>query len=281
MRTRADVDRLMAELAAGARRAVVIGGGYIGLETAAVLAKLGCSVALLEALPRVLARVAGEQLSEFYRTKHIAQGVDLRTDAGVSCIEGREKATGVRLSDGSIVPADLVIVGIGIAPCVGPLLAAGAAGADGVTVDAYCRTTPADVYATGDGAAHSNSFADGAVIRLESVQNASDMANAVAETICGMPAPYQATPWFWSNQYNLRLQTVGLSAGHDQAVLRSEHPDGESFSVIYLRAGKVIALDCVNRVKDYVQGRRLVEKQALVVLERLADPNVPLGNLGL
>jgi 3-phenylpropionate/trans-cinnamate dioxygenase ferredoxin reductase subunit len=281
VRTRADVDGLMAELAAGARRAVVIGGGYIGLEAAAVLTKHGCSVVLLEALPRVLARVAGEHLSRFYRRKHIAHGVDLRTDVTVSCIEGCEdKATGVRLSDDSIVPADLVIVGIGIACCVGPLLAAGAAGANGVTVDAYCRTTLADVYAIGDCAAHPNPFADGAVIRLESVQNASDMANAVAKTICGMPAPYEATPWFWSNQYGLRLQTVGLSAGHDQAVLRSEHPDSDSFSIIYLRAGKVVALDCVNRVKDYVQGRKLVEKQALEVPERLADPNLPLRDLG-
>jgi 3-phenylpropionate/trans-cinnamate dioxygenase ferredoxin reductase subunit len=282
VRTRADADGLMAELAAGAKRAVVIGGGYIGLEAAAVLTKHGCSVVLLEALPRVLARVAGEHLSRFYRRKHVAHGVDVRTEVTVSCIEGHEgKATGVKLSDDSIVPADLVIVGIGIACCVGPLLAAGATGENGVTVDAYCRTTLADVYAIGDCAAHSNPFADGAVIRLESVQNASDMANAVAKTICGTPTAYEATPWFWSNQYDLRLQTVGLSAGHDQAVLRAEHPDSDSFSIIYLRAGKVVALDCVNRVKDYVQGRKLVEKRALGVPERLADPNVPLRDLGL
>lgn len=277
VRTRADADGLMAELAAGARRAVVIGGGYVGLEAAAVLTRHGCSVVLLEVLPRVLARVAGEHLSRFYRSKHAAHGVDVRTDVSVSCIEGHGgRATGVRLSDDSVVPADLVIVGIGIACCVGPLLAAGAAGDNGVTVDAYCRTTLADVYAIGDCAAHPNPFADGAVIRLESVQNATDMANAVARTICGTPAPYEATPWFWSNQYDLRLQTVGLSAGHDQAVLRSEHPDGDSFSVIYLRAGKVVALDCVNRVKDYVQGRKLVERRAPGVPERLADPDVSL-----
>ena len=282
VRTRADADGLMAELAAGAKRAVVIGGGYIGLEAAAVLTKHGCSVVLLEALPRVLARVAGEHLSEFYRRKHYAHGVDVRTDVTVSCIEGHEGvATGVSLSDGAIVPADLVIVGIGIASCVGPLLAAGATGGNGVTVDAYCRTNLLDVYAIGDCAAHANPFANGSVIRLESVQNAVDMANAVARTICGLPTLYEATPWFWSNQYDLRLQTVGLSAGHDQAVLRSEHPDSDSFSIIYLRAGKVVALDCVNRVKDYVQGRKLVEKQALGVPERLADPSVPLRDQGL
>jgi 3-phenylpropionate/trans-cinnamate dioxygenase ferredoxin reductase subunit len=280
VRTRADADGLMAELAAGAKRAVVIGGGYIGLEAAAVLTRHGCSVVLLEALPRVLARVAGEHLSRFYRTKHAAHGVDVRSEVSVSCIEGHEgKATGVRLSDDSIVLADLIVVGIGIASCVGPLLAAGAVGENGVTVDAYCRTTLADVYAIGDCAAHSNAFADGAVIRLESVQNASDMANAVARTICGMPTLYEATPWFWSNQYDLRLQTVGLSAGHDQAVLRADDPGSDSFSIVYLRAGKVIALDCVNRVKDYVQGRKLVEKQAVVAPERLSDPTLPLRDL--
>jgi 3-phenylpropionate/trans-cinnamate dioxygenase ferredoxin reductase subunit len=283
VRTRADADGLMAELAVGAKRAVVIGGGYIGLEAAAVLTKHGCAVVLLEALPRVLARVAGEHLSTFYRRTHRAHGVDLRTGVTVSRIEGEEgKATGVRLADDTILPADLVIVGIGIACCVGPLLAAGAEGAhgaNGVTVDAYCRTTLADVYAIGDCAAHANPFADGAVIRLESVQNANDMANAVARTICGTPTAYAATPWFWSNQYDLRLQTVGLSAGHDQAVLRAEDPDGDSFSIIYLRTGKVVALDCVNRVKDYVQGRKLVEKGAVVTPERLADPSMPLRDL--
>jgi 3-phenylpropionate/trans-cinnamate dioxygenase ferredoxin reductase subunit len=276
VRTRADVDRLVGELDAGAKKAVVIGGGYIGLEAAAVLTKLGCSVVLLEALPRVLSRVAGKALSEFFEADHRAHGVDLRTGAAMDCIEGDgSKVTGVTMQDGSTVPADLVIVGIGIVPCVGPLLAAGAAGGNGVDVDQYCRTSLPDIYAIGDCAAHANAFADGAVIRLESVQNANDMATTAAKAICGDPVPYRATPWFWSNQYDLRLQTVGLSTGHDRAVLRGD-PATRSFSVAYLKDGKVVAFDCVNQVKDYVQGRKLVEARASIAPEKLADASVPL-----
>lgn len=279
VRTKEDADRLMAELDAGAKRAVVIGGGYIGLEAAAVLTKFDVHVTLLEALPRVLARVAGEQLSEFYQAEHRAHGVDLRTETSMDCIVGDgTKVTGVRMADGSVLPADIVIVGIGIIPCIGPLITAGASGGNGVDVDEFCRTSLPDVYAIGDCAAHANDFADGAVIRLESVQNANDMATAAAKDICGAPVPYKATPWFWSNQYDLKLQTVGLSTGHDNAVLRGD-PATRSFSVVYLKGGKVIALDCVNMVKDYVQGKKLVESRAQIAPEQLADASVPLKEM--
>ncbi|MDR3438033.1 MAG: FAD-dependent oxidoreductase [Telmatospirillum sp.] len=279
VRTRADADRLMAELDAGAKRAVVIGGGYIGLEAAAVLTKFGVHVTLLEALPRVLARVAGEALSAFYEAEHRAHGVDLRTNVAVAALEGADgKVTGVRLVDGEVLPAEIVIVGIGIIPATAPLIAAGAKGGNGVVVDEYCRTSLPDIYAIGDCAAHANDYADGAVIRLESVQNANDQATAVAKGITGNPVVYKAVPWFWSNQYDLRLQTVGLSIGHDATVTRGD-PATRSFSVIYLKQGRVIALDCVNAVKDYVQGKKLVETGAVIAPERLADASVPLKEM--
>jgi 3-phenylpropionate/trans-cinnamate dioxygenase ferredoxin reductase subunit len=279
VRTREDVDGLMSELDAGANRAVVIGGGYIGLEAAAVLTKLDCHVTLLEALPRVLARVAGEELSAFYEAEHRAHGVDLRTNVAVDSIVGEGgKVTGVQLADGSILSAQIVIVGIGIIASVGPLLTAGAAGGNGVDVDEFCRTSLPDVYAIGDCAAHSNGFADGAVIRLESVQNANDQATTAVRSIMGEPQPYKATPWFWSNQYDLRLQTVGLSTGYDQTLTRGD-PATRSFSVVYLRNGRVLALDCVNMVKDYVAGRKLVEARATPDLVRLGDALVPLKEL--
>lgn len=279
VRTRADVDRMMAEIDAGAKKAVIVGGGYIGLEAAAVLRKLGVEVVLIEMLDRVLARVAGEELSRFYEAEHRAHGVDLRLETGVDCIEGDgHKVTGVRLADGSIVPADMVIVGIGIIPSVGPLIVAGATGANGVDVDEYCRTTLPDVYAIGDCASHANDFADGAVMRLESVQNASDMAKTVAKAIMGEMDPYKATPWFWSNQYDLKLQTVGLSTGHDETVLRGD-PASRSFSVVYLKEGRVVALDCVNKVKDYVQGKKLVESRALVDRDVLADDSLAIKEM--
>lgn len=282
VRTRADVDRMMAELP-GVTRAVVIGGGYIGLEAAAVLAKLGKHVTLLEALPRVLARVAGPDLSAFYEAEHRAHGVDLRTGVAVECIEGDgTRTTGVRLADGSVLPAEMVIVGIGIVPAVEPLLAAGAAGGasagGGVDVDDHCRTSLPHVYAIGDIAAHENHFAGGGRIRLESVQNANDMAGVVAKAIAGEAAPYHAVPWFWSNQYDLKLQTVGWSAGHDEAVTRGD-PATRSFSVVYLKGGKVVALDCVNATKDYVQGRALVIAGAEPDRAKLADAAVPLKEL--
>ncbi|MBT2135421.1 FAD-dependent oxidoreductase [Croceibacterium sp. LX-88] len=278
IRDKLDTDRIRAELASGARRAVVIGGGYIGLEAAAALTKLGCDVTVVEKEDRLLSRVAGEDLSRFYEAEHRAQGVDFRLGAEVEAIEGEEKVTGVRLTDGETLPCDLVIVGIGIVPSVGPLIAAGAAGANGVDVDPYCRTSLPDIYAIGDCAAHVNAFADGAVIRLESVQNANDMANTAARSICGDRQPYEAVPWFWSNQYDLRLQTIGVNIGHDATVLRGD-PSSRSFSVVYLKGGRVIALDCINRTKDYAQGRKLVEARAVIAPEVLLDTEIQLKEL--
>ncbi len=278
VRTRADVDRMMAELD-GVTRAVVIGGGYIGLEAAAVLSKFGKQVTLLEALPRVLARVAGEELSRFYEAEHRAHGVDVRLGAMVECIEARDgKACGVRLANGEVIDCEMVIVGIGIIPAVEPLIAAGAAGSNGIDVDEYCRTSLPDVYAIGDCAAHANAFAEGARIRLESVQNANDQASTAAKAITGTLQPYNAVPWFWSNQYDLRLQTIGLSTGFDQTVTRGD-PATRSFSVIYLKNGKVIALDCVNAVKDYVQGRALVTGGISLPMAQLADSTIPLKDM--
>ncbi len=277
VRTRSDVDRLMTELAS-TTRVVVIGGGYIGLEAAAVLTKLGKHVTVLEALDRVLARVAGEPLSRFYEEEHRAHGVVVRLNETVDCILGEDRVTGVQLADGEVVPADMVIVGIGIIPEVAPLIAAGAEGGNGVAVDDRCRTSLADIFAVGDCALHANGFAAGTVMRVESVQNANDMATLVAKGIMGDDQPYQAIPWFWSNQYDLKLQTVGLSVGYDELVMRGD-PAARSFSLVYLKGGKVIALDCVNSTRDYVQGRALVLAAAAPDAARIADVATPLKEL--
>lgn len=277
VRTRADVDRMRAELPQ-VRRAVVVGGGYIGLEAASVMTRAGIAVTLLEAQDRVLARVAGEALSRFFEREHRAAGVDLRLGTVVRCVEGEDRVTGVRLATDDLLACDLVVVGIGIDPAVEPLLAAGAEGGNGVLVDAACRTSLPHVYAVGDCALHPNRYAGGALVRIESVQNANDQATVAARRIAGEAATYDAVPWFWSNQYDLKLQTVGLSTGHDQAVVRGD-PAARSFSVVYLRQERVIALDCVNAVKDYVGARRLVADAARVPPERLADVAVPLKEM--
>ena len=278
VRTREDCDRLMGEIDGGVKNIVIIGGGYIGLEAAAVLTKLGCKVTLLEALPRILARVAGEELSAFYEKEHRDHGVDLRTSVVVDSFTGEGRVTGVKLGDGSVIPADAVIVGIGIVPAVAPLIAAGAEGSNGVAIDDHCRTSLPDVYAIGDCALFAAEYADDFVMRVESVQNANDQGTCVAKAICGDPQPYHAFPWFWSNQYDLRLQTAGLSVGFDATVVRGK-PEDRSFSVVYLKAGRVIALDCVNAVKDYVQGRKLVEARVSPEIAKLADAEVPLKEL--
>jgi len=277
VRTRADIDTMMAELPE-VHRVAVIGGGYIGLEAAAVLNKLGRQVVVLEAQDRVLARVAGEPLSRFFEAEHDAHGVEIRLGVMVEAIEGDTRVTGVRLASGETVPAEMVIVGIGIEPNVAPLLEAGAIGGNGLLVDAQCRTALPDVFAVGDCALHANRFAEDRCIRLESVQNANDQATVAAKTILGIEATYDAVPWFWSNQYELKLQTIGLSTGHDATVLRGD-PANRSFSVIYLRDSRIIALDCVNATRDYVQGRKLVVEGALIDPAQLADSKVPLKEL--
>lgn len=277
LRTRGDADALGRALPA-VERIVVVGGGYIGLEVAAVLAKAGKAVTVLEAEARVLARVAGAALGSFFEAEHRAHGVDIRLEARAEAIEGHDRVTGVRLAGGELLPCDAVVVGIGIVPAVEPLLDAGALGGNGVAVDAWCRTSLPDVFAIGDCASHANVHADGETLRLESVQNANDQATVVAKAILGQPVAYDAVPWFWSNQYDLRLQTVGICRGHDATILRGD-PASRSFSILYLKQGRVIALDCVNAVKDYVQGRALVTGRVVVDVALAADPARPQKEL--
>jgi 3-phenylpropionate/trans-cinnamate dioxygenase ferredoxin reductase subunit len=273
IRTRHDDDDLRADLHI-AQRIVIIGGGYVGLEAAAVLVKQGKQVTVVEAQPRLLARVAAEPVSAFYKATHEAHGVEILLDAQVAALEGAQRVSGVRLADGRLLPADLVIAGIGLVPSVAPL------GVEAVTVDGHCRSDLPHVYAIGDCAAHANAFAGGAVIRLESVQNAVDMAKAAAAHIVQGDAakPYRACPWFWSNQYDLKLKSVGFSFGIVGGVVGRDPASG-SWSLVYLRAGAVIALDCINAPKDYVQGKALVERGARISPALLADAGVPLKQM--
>ncbi len=276
VRSRADVDRMIAELP-GVERVCVVGGGFIGLEAAAVLTKLGKRVTLLEAQERLLARVSGPSLSRFYEEEHRSHGVDLRLGSSVSALAGTAgRVSGVILADGAELPCQMVVVGIGIVPAIDPLRTAGARCGNGVLVDENCRTSLADVYAIGDCALHPNIYADGEATRLESVQNANDMATVVARAICGDPSVYDVVPWFWSNQYDLKLQTVGLATNHDREVVRGD-PASRSFSVAYLRGGRLVALDCVNAVRDYVQGKALILRRVDPAL--LADASMPLKEI--
>ncbi|WP_044562888.1 NAD(P)/FAD-dependent oxidoreductase [Azospirillum sp. B4] len=272
----ADIDRLKGDLTAP-KRIVVIGGGYIGLEAAAVLRGLGHTVTVVEMQDRLLARVTSPVVSQYFLDLHRRHGVDVRLSTGVRALRGAGRVTGAELSDGTTVPADIVIVGIGIIPNVEPLAAAGLSCPNGVQVDAHCRTDDPHILAIGDCALHPNPYAGG-LVRVESVQNAVDQAKVAAETILGTPKAYDAMPWFWSDQYDLKLQTAGLCAGHGQVVVRGD-PSRAPFTAAYLRGGRLVGLDCVGTLKDFVQGKALVTRQAVVDPARLADPAVELKTL--
>jgi len=259
---------------------VVIGGGYIGLESAATLSKAGIKITVLEAQERLLARVAGSLVGRFFLEKHRSHGIDVRLATRLERLTSSEgRLTGVELANGQHIACDLALVGVGIEPSIEPLIGAGAAIYNGVMVDDFCRTTLSGIYAIGDCATHPNIYAPGKTpIRLESVQNANDQALIVASGIMGEPVTYSSVPWFWSVQYDVRLQTAGLSMGFDCEVLRGD-PESNSFSVIYLREGRVIALDCINSAKDFMTGKRLVEQGVVVSISCLQDTSRELSSL--
>ncbi|MDP9900979.1 NAD(P)/FAD-dependent oxidoreductase [Variovorax ginsengisoli] len=278
LRTQADAQAIRDGLAEGTQL-VVIGGGYVGLEVAASARKLGASVTVLEAQPRVLARVTGEALSAFYTAIHREAGVDIRTGVAVQRIEcdERGRVRAVICSDGARLPADCVVVGVGMLPNAELAAAAGLAVDGGIVVDALSVTSDPDIVAAGDCTVHDHALYARRV-RLESVPNALEQARAAASALCGKPKPNHAVPWFWSDQYDLKLQMVGLSAGFEACVLRGA-PQERNFIAFYLRDGCVIAADAVNRPADFMVAKRLVAAACRIDADQLADASVPLKQL--
>jgi 3-phenylpropionate/trans-cinnamate dioxygenase ferredoxin reductase subunit len=271
-----DVLAMRPQFIAG-RRVVIIGGGFIGLEVAAVAIKQGLQVTVLEGLPRVLARVTVPEVSGFFERVHRAAGVELRTGVQVAALEGAAQVEAVRLADGTRVAADLVIAGIGQLPNVELAQEAGLAVDDGIVVDEFARTADPDIYAAGDCASHP-SVRYGRRLRLESVQNAIEQARVAAANLRGAAQPYQVVPWFWSDQYDVKLQMVGLSAGFDQQVLRGD-PAARSFAVFYLRQGRVLAVDAISRPHDFMHAKKLVAAHAVANAAQLADEAFALKQL--
>lgn len=269
----ADADRLKAASATAAS-AIVIGGGYIGLEVAAVLTQRGLGVTVLEAAPRVMARAVGAATSAFFADLHRAHGVALRLGAKVSSLAPKDGGVAVGLADGATLVAGLVVAGVGAVPETTLAEAAGLPVDDGILVDAAGRTADPAIFAAGD-CTRFPLMGDGPMTRLESVQNAVDQAKAVAAAILGEDAGYDAVPWFWSDQFGARLQIAGLRADGDDAILRGDPATG-SFSVCYLRDGCLVALDSVGRVRDFVKAKKLIQTGARPDPARLADPDIPL-----
>jgi len=259
-------------------QAVIVGGGYIGLETAAVLKKQGMQVTVLEMAPRVLARVTAPELSEFYSRVHQDEGVTIKTGVAVSAFEGSDKVERVVCADGSSYDADLVVVGVGIIPNVELAEASGLEVANGIVVDEYARTNDPDIVAAGDVTNHPNSIYD-IRLRLESVPNASSQAKTAAASICGKQKVYSTLPWFWSDQYNLKLQIAGLNQGYDQVVIRGDKEKGRSFAAFYLKEGKLISSDCVNRPQEFMVSKRLITEGKPVSPDQLADEGLTMSEL--
>jgi 3-phenylpropionate/trans-cinnamate dioxygenase ferredoxin reductase subunit len=277
LRTIADVDRIRAELAA-ARRVVVVGAGYIGLEVAATCRRLGLEVDVLEMADRPMNRVVAPEVSEFYAAEHAREGVRIHTQTLVSGFEpsggDASRVGGVHTLDGRTFPADVVIVGIGVVPVTGLAAAAGLAVENGIAVDQHCRTSDEHVWAAGDCTNHPSPRYHRRV-RLESVDNAFEQAKTAAANMLGKGLVHDKVPWFWSDQYDLKLLIVGLNFDYDQALVRGD-PATRTFSCCYLRDGELLAIDCVNNPKDYMAAKKLIAERARFDLAKLASCDVRL-----
>lgn len=273
VRTLADVDAMEPEFRAG-RRVLIIGGGYIGLEAASVAAKLGLEVTLVEMAPRILQRVAAPETSDYFRKVHMAHGVEILEGVGLDRLTGADRVTGAKLSDGSEVAVDFVIVGVGIMPNTGLAQATGLTIDNGIATDALGRTSDPDVWAAGDCA----SFPwKGGRLRLESVGNAIDQAEVVAENMLGAGKDYLAQPWFWSDQYEVKLQIAGLNTGYDRIVTRAD--GAEAISFWYYGADRLLAVDAMNDPRAYMIGKRLIEMGRSPDPAVIADPGTNLKAL--
>lgn len=269
LRSIADVENIQPAFKAGARL-VIVGGGYIGLEVAAVGRKKGLEVTVLETEERVMNRVVAPAISEFFQQMHTQEGVKLETGRRVQEISGDGKVSEVICSDGFSVPADICIIGIGILPNMEIAAEAGIRCSNGIEVDEYCRTSDPDIFACGDCTLHPNPILN-RQLRLESVHNAIEQAKTVAASIVDEPAAYAQVPWFWSDQYDVKLQIVGITEGYDEFVIRG-NPDERSFAAFYLKAGKLLAVDAVNSPREFMLGKKLVTAGACFDPEELGNP---------
>ena len=273
LRSIADVDDIRSELN-HYRRTVIIGAGYIGLEVAAVMQQQGLDVTVVELADRVMSRVVSPEISDFYQIEHTNQGVKLRLSTSVSAFRGDKRIASVETTDGEQIPADFVVVGIGIVANTELAASAGLTVDNGIVVNDQCETSDPAVYAVGDCTAHPNAIYN-RQLRLESVHNALEQAKTAAANICGKETHYSQVPWFWSDQYDLKLQIAGLSEGYDEIVIRG-NPADRSFACLYLKNGQLIATDAVNAPREFVQSKGLIASHAKIDPARLADTDIPL-----
>jgi 3-phenylpropionate/trans-cinnamate dioxygenase ferredoxin reductase subunit len=273
-----DAARLRSHLTP-ARNVVVIGGGFIGLEAAAVARSESRNVAVVEATQRLISRSVAPVLSEFYRQAHSRRGTEIHLRAEVAEILGEHgQVTGVRLKDGRLLPADVVVVGVGVVPRTELAEQLGLASDGGIVVDEFARTSEPSIVAAGDCTLMPNPLTGEGRVRLESMPNAVSQARVAAATLAGKPQPYTGVPWFWSDQYDLKLQIAGVTNGYDQFVVRGD-PSSERFSVLYYRQGNLLAINAVNRAADYLAVRKALSSGTPLPADRAIVSDVPLKEL--
>ena len=277
VRNAADITAIQEQIKS-AKHAVMIGGGYIGLETAASLRKLGIQVSLLETSSRILQRVTAPELSEFYTRLHQTHGVKIYNHITVERILGTIQVEGVLCADGTMIPADFVIVGIGVQPNIELAQIAGIDVENGIVIDSYGQTNDLNIVAAGDCTSHFNSHYQ-RQLRLESVPNANEQAKIAAATLCGKFKAYNAIPWFWSNQYDIKLQIVGLNHGYDQLVIRGDIQGGNSFAAFYFKEKKLIAADCINRPLEFMISKKIITDNIQINPLYFADDSSDLKQL--
>ena len=276
LRTRDDSEAISKQLGPG-KRLVIVGAGYIGLEVAAVAITLGAEVVVLEAADRVMSRVVCPEVSAYYERRHGEAGVDIHYGANVTAFLGGTRVDAVKTDSGRSYPCDVVVAGIGISPRTELATSGGLPTDDGIVVDDLARTEIDSVFAAGDCTSHPSAYA-GRNIRLESVHNAIEQAKTAASVFLGENLVYAQVPWFWSDQYDIKLQIAGLSGDHDDVVLRGSPDDGQ-FAACYLRNGLLSAIDAINSPRDFIGGKKLIEARSRVDANRLADASINLADL--
>jgi 3-phenylpropionate/trans-cinnamate dioxygenase ferredoxin reductase subunit len=273
LRSIADVNGIRDELQKK-KHAVIVGAGYIGLEVAAVTRQLGLDVTVVELADRVMSRVVSPEISDFYQLEHASHGVRLRLSTGITAFRGNERIEAVETEDGELISADFVVVGVGVLPNTELAIDAGLDVDDGILVNDKCQTSDPSIYAVGDCTRHPNAIYD-RPLRLESVHNALAQAKIAVSNICGHETHYSEVPWFWSDQYDLKLQIAGLSADYDDVVIRG-NPADRSFACLYLKSRILIATDAVNSPREFMQSKALIASHAELDRDRLADTGVQL-----
>jgi 3-phenylpropionate/trans-cinnamate dioxygenase ferredoxin reductase subunit len=259
------------------KNAVIVGAGYIGLEVAAVLRQHGLNVTVVEMADRVMSRVVSPEISDFYQIEHANHGVILRLNTGTTAFRGAARIESVETNTGELIPAGFVVVGVGIVPNTELAIDAGLTVENGIVVDDRCQTSDPNIFAVGDCTMHPNAIYDQR-IRLESVHNALEQAKTAVNNICGKDTRYNQVPWFWSDQYDLKLQIAGLSTGYDDLLIRG-NPADRAFACLYLKDGRLIATDAVNSPREFVQSKALIAGRTIVDRDKLADSTVQIKEL--